>query len=127
MSSVGIITKSKSLPTGCIFLSPVSSHSQSHTTRTFTHLHSRQSLFTICLFIYLFIYSLRVITSPVELGPLNTPTASLQRDKTDPPMCHRYDIKQSDGEVSVLELWEIWSTLSITIAPRYTLTLIGNT
>ena len=44
----------------------------------------------------------------------NTPTALLQKGKTPPNECPRYDTKQSDGEVPViLVLWGIRNTLSL--------------
>ena len=50
---------------------------------------------------------------PSQLELYNTPTASLQRGKTPPPLnkCPGYDTKQSEGEATVmLELWGKWST-----------------
>ena len=45
-------------------------------------------------------------------------TASLQRGKTPPNKCPRYDTKQSDGEALVMqELWRIGSTLSMPSLP----------
>ena len=45
-------------------------------------------------------------------------TGSLQRSKTPPNECSRYDIKQSDSEVPViLELWGMWSTPSLPLLP----------
>ena len=55
---------------------------------------------------------------PSLLGLKNTLTAPLQRGKTPPNECPRYDTKQSDGEVSVmLELWGIQSTPSLPLLP----------
>ena len=48
---------------------------------------------------------------PSRWGRLNKPTASLQRSKTPPNECPRYDSKQSDGEVpAMLELWGMQTT-----------------
>ena len=51
---------------------------------------------------------------PGRLGLPNTPTASLQRDKTDfPNKCPEYDTEQSDCADPVkLELWGKQSTPS---------------
>ena len=55
---------------------------------------------------------------PSRLGLLNTLTAPLQRGKTPPHECPRYDTKQSDGEVPVmLGPWGIWSALSLPLLP----------
>ena len=56
---------------------------------------------------------------PSQLGPLNTPTASLQRGKIPPHNeCPRYDTKLSDGEARLmLELWRMWSTASLSSLP----------
>ena len=49
------------------------------------------------------------------------PTASLQRGLKKkellPPEFPGYDTKPSDGETSVLELWEMWSTPSVPLLP----------
>ena len=53
-------------------------------------------------------------------GAINTLAASLQRGKTPHPPneCHRYDTKQSDGEVTVvLELWGMQSTPALPLLP----------
>ena len=43
---------------------------------------------------------------------------SLQRSKILPPnKCPGYDIKQSDGEAPALEIWGMWSTLSLPLLP----------
>ena len=55
---------------------------------------------------------------PIRLGLENTLTASLQRGKTLPNECPRYNSKQSDGEVPImLEIWEMWSTPSLLLLP----------
>ena len=58
------------------------------------------------------------VDSSPRLGPQNTLTASLQRGK--PPTineCPRYDNKRPDGEASILDLWEMWSTYSLPLLP----------
>ena len=75
------------------------------------------------------------ILCPVDWGLLNTPTASLQRDKTNPNECPGHDTKQFDGEVplmlkflrnteypfhchhsrSTLQNWIIWNRTVLTI------------
>ena len=57
--------------------------------------------------------------SPVGWGWLqNTPSASLQKGKDPPPSeCPGYATKQSDNEPPVLELWRIWSILSLPLLP----------
>ena len=48
----------------------------------------------------------------------NAPTASLQTSETPPNECPGYDLKQSDGETSVmLELWGMRSTLLLPSFP----------
>ena len=44
-------------------------------------------------------------------------TVSLLRRKTPPYECPGYDIKQSDGEAPALEVWGMWSTLSLPLLP----------
>ena len=46
-------------------------------------------------------------------GLYNSLTASLQRSKTTPNECPRYDINQSDSEIPALEIWRILSTSSL--------------
>ena len=51
---------------------------------------------------------------PSWLRLKNMPTVSLQRRKTLlPNKCPDYDTNPSDDEAPVLELWEIWSTLTL--------------
>ena len=59
-----------------------------------------------------FVYLLsHFICWPCRLELQNTPTTSLQRDKTPATKCFGYDTKQSDDEAPVmLELWGMWST-----------------
>ena len=55
---------------------------------------------------------------PVGWGGVNTPTESLQKDKTPPNDCPGYDTKQSDGEDPVmLGLWGIGRTPSLPSLP----------
>ena len=51
--------------------------------------------------------------------PWNTPTASLPRSKTPPPLnkCPGYDTRPSDSEALVLKLWRMWSTSSLPLLP----------
>ena len=71
--------------------------------RTHTHTHTHTYIY-----IYIYIYAhththtLTHTQLPSRLGLENTPTASLQRDKTPPKECPRYDTKQSDDEVPVM-------------------------
>ena len=50
-------------------------------------------------------------------GLQNSSTAPPQRDKTPGNECPWYDTKQSEGEVSIVELWEVRSTSSLPLAP----------
>ena len=50
----------------------------------------------------------------------NTPIAFLQRGKHPPNECPSNDFKQPDAEAPVmLNLWGMWSTLFIAIAPKW--------
>ena len=58
-----------------------------------------------------------IIELPSRLRLSNTPIASLQRGKISSNECPVYDIKPSHREVPFLELWEIWSTPSLSVLP----------
>ena len=74
------------------------------------------SIAQIEVFNYLTAYKLIILPSRLRLK--NTPTASLQRDKTTPNECPVYDTKKSDGEVPAkLELWGMQSTPSLLSLP----------
>ena len=66
------------------------------------------------------IFEPELFIKPSRLGLQNTPTAYLSRDKTPPPPskeCSRCEIKQSDGEDPLLELWRIWYKCSLPLLP----------
>ena len=74
------------------------------------------SLFlSLSLYIYVYTHILLKMTDKI----LDCPVAPLQRGKTHPPNeCPGFDTKQFDGEVPVmLELWGMWSTLSLPLLP----------
>ena len=58
-------------------------------------------------------YHIKLECQPMWLGLENTPTASLQQGNTPHNEYPGYDIKQSDGEASVLKLWEMDCTPSL--------------
>ena len=54
----------------------------------------------------------------LQLAVEYTDCISAEESNPHTPECLRYDIKQSDGEAPVmLELWGIWSTLSLPTLP----------
>ena len=86
----------------------------------FTYLSLFLSLLVI-LMILTSGFAWKIIESS-RLGLKNKPTVSLQRRKTPPRNeCPGYDIEQSDGEDPVLEIWEMWSTSSLLLLPRFLL------
>ena len=105
-------------------------HTRKHTRthiHTHTHTHTRRYLVKTVLnkhckrftqsqkhLFYPFLY----FRQPCRLKQQNAQTASLQRVKIPPPNeCPIYDIKQSDGEVPVLDLWRMRITLSLLLPP----------
>ena len=56
---------------------------------------------------------------PSRLWQWNTPTASLQRGKTSPPVhvLDMTDIKPCDGKAPALEIRGMWSTPSLPLLP----------
>ena len=62
-------------------------------------------------------YYKHIHVQPIQLGQLNSSTASIQRGKTRPHESLRYDIKQSDGETPALEISGMRSTPSLPLLP----------
>ena len=85
-------------------------------TRHTSELKCRLSLGYVGILQHLFMQQVSIhYASPSQLGLQKTLTAPLQRSKIPPSnKCHRYDAKQSDGEVLImLELWGMWNTPSL--------------
>ena len=90
-------------------------NTQTHTlTNTNTHIY---------IYIYIYIKYESICSSPSEGSPVNWSWnyrirhLSLPKGRTNPHMCLRYNIKQSDGETPVLELLWVWCSSSLPLFP----------